>query len=766
MSYLSELQQVLTPEQYKAVTTPLMYTANERYGGNVQDFQAQLLMPLDTKNLSFKQQINATPFHMQTVQGAEYGSVDVPVESTVNEVGYTPFYGGQNEYGNYEVAGYRSEKPQYVNGVPVYANYDTSGKLLGYVGDENVKTYINGQTSLVGSWDASGKAKPDVRTASGSGFFSGVISDVMSDPVLATAANAAAAYFGGPLGSGALQLAQGKSLEDAAKAAAVSYTAQQVAPNVTSATGSQVAGQLAGGTSAGLLSGQNLEASLSNAALNTGANQAAGAILNAPNASYTPSTDYSTGANYGLTGNTGGLGLQATPAPLDMNNPYSFDTNYASNGGLGFYANLAPFDASNPYSLSTIFGNLSSMGGGTGIQIPNQEGATLGSIGAQAKDAASSATQNLLGNLIKSALLGSTGTGNMATTTNNTDALSSLLGGLLGGAGNLMQGSTNVAARQAQADALRQAGQQAATASQFRPIGTTTRFGSSNFQVDPTTGQLVSAGYSASPLAQGYQDQLAGMTSQGLMQGQQLQSLANQYLGESPEAVRQRYVEQQTALLAPQQEQQLAGIRNNLFQTGRQGLATGATSAGGLAATNPEMAAYYNSLANQQRQIAAGADQAAQQQIQFGQGLAGTAYQPFTAGFGAQGAVESAAQQPLALSTDLASQFQKAQAQGGAFNLNAQTAAANAMLPANQYNPYASLLGGLGGSTQATQALGGLLGTTGLGQSVGNWLGSLGGISGYTGSPGGLDTSNIDYNYLSQIYSGGNPYAGTTWDGE
>jgi len=37
-----------------------------------------------------------------------------------------------------------------------------------------------------------------------------------------------AAYFGGPLGSGALQLAQGNSLEDAAKAAAITYAAQQI----------------------------------------------------------------------------------------------------------------------------------------------------------------------------------------------------------------------------------------------------------------------------------------------------------------------------------------------------------------------------------------------------------------------------------------------------------------------------------------------------------------------------------------------------------
>jgi hypothetical protein len=255
----------------------------------------------------------------------------------------------------------------------------------------------------------------------------------------------------------------------------------------------------------------------------------------------------------------------------------------------------------------------------------------------------------------------------------------------------------------------------------FRPVGTTTRFGTSAYSIDPATGGL-KADYSLSPLAQGYQNQLAGMTSQGLMQGQQLQGLANQYLGESPEAVRQRYVQQQTALTAPGNEQALAGIRNNLFQTGRQGLATGATSAGGLAATNPEMAAYYNSLANQQRQIAAGADQAAQQQITFGQGLAGSAYQPFAAGFGAQGAVEQAAQQPLTLSSELAKLQATAGAnQGQLYNTGAQRAAALSLAPEMQTSNTATFLSGLSSPT------------SGLGNAFGGLFGSLGGgLGGFT----------------------------------
>ncbi len=403
---------------------------------------------------------------------------------------------------------------------------------------------------------------------------------------------------------------------------------------------------------------------------------------------------------------------------------------------------------------------------------------------------------------------------------------SQMLPFLLQAGGGLVQGQVNKEAAQTQADALRAAGQQAATAAQFRPVGTTTRFGTSNFQVDPVTGQLTSAGYTSSELAKNYQDLLAGMTSQGLSQGQAQQQLASQYLasqqgqpitalgtqlmgsqagqpltslgqqylGESPEAIRQRYVQQQTSLLAPQQEQQLAGIRNQLFQTGRGGLATGATSAGNLAATNPELAAYYNSLANQQRQIAAGADAAAQQQAQFGAGLlsqgtgltqgqqlagaglygtglgltqqgqqfgqqlGASAFNPFTAGFGAQTVVEQASQQPLSLSSELAKQFQQANATGGLYNLNAQNAAANAVLRANQVSPFADILSALGKVPAATSAiggaasglLGGLLGgstqqqtqsTTGLGDLI-NLSGILNPST--TNTAGFTDVFNLD----------------------
>jgi len=252
--------------------------------------------------------------------------------------------------------------------------------------------------------------------------------------------------------------------------------------------------------------------------------------------------------------------------------------------------------------------------------------------------------------------------------------------GVYTGNPSLIASGVGMLGSQSAGRSAQQASQNTAAAGQFRPVGVTTRFGSSDFQFDPS-GKLSGANYTLSPEAQAYQAQLSGMTGQGLMQGSQLQGLASQYLGESPEAVRQRYVQQQQGLLAPQQEQQLAGIRNRLFQTGRGGLATGATEAGGMAATNPEMAAYYNAIAQQQAQIAAGADVAAQNQIKFGQGLAAGAYEPFKAGFGAMGTVEQAGQQALGLGSELGGQAS-----------SAARAMSDYQYSADAYNPTANYL--------------------------------------------------------------------------
>ena len=219
-----------------------------------------------------------------------------------------------------------------------------------------------------------------------------------------------------------------------------------------------------------------------------------------------------------------------------------------------------------------------------------------------------------------------------------------LIGPLLGTAGSVY--SSNQAA-----NATTNAANQAAQAAQFRPVGVTTRFGKSGFNYDPTTGQLIGAGYQVAPDVAATREGLMGLAGTGIGQaqaaqaqqagitqaGQGLFNLGAGYIAQTPQAQAQQYITQQQQLLAPGREQSLANLTNTQQQQGRLGLATGGTMAGytagapGLQATNPQMAAYYNAMAQQDAQLAAQAQQAGQQQATFGQGL-------MTGGLNLQGA--------------------------------------------------------------------------------------------------------------------------------
>lgn len=336
-------------------------------------------------------------------------------------------------------------------------------------------------------------------------------------------------------------------------------------------------------------------------------------------------------------------------------------------------------------------------------------------------------------------------------------SIGTLAGGLIGGPtgaaiggalGGMFGGSPDVSGAYGGASAAQLA---AADAARFRPVGITTSFGKSNFEIDPTTGQLKSAGYTLAPELQGLQTSLLGGYAPSLAQAQgvdtsQLQQgagalygLGQGYLGDSPEAVRQRYISQQQSLLAPENEQTLAGIRNKLFQSGRTGLATGGTTTG-MAQTNPELAAYYNALARQQAQLAAGAEQAAQQQITFGQGLlsggAGlqslgyglqtAAYDPLKTQLGIGTQVEAMGQQPLGLGSELGGKASSAGALAGQLassaaqtNLAGQIAqqGLNASRQTALQNQITGLFGGGAG--------GGSVATPGYAGQVGNWFSNL-----------------------------------------
>jgi len=321
--------------------------------------------------------------------------------------------------------------------------------------------------------------------------------------------------------------------------------------------------------------------------------------------------------------------------------------------------------------------------------------------------------------LIKKALAAG---GSSATAAKN--FLSSMFGGtsganlLQGGlqtAGGLMQTQASKdAALKAQQDLLAATGS-ATTGSQFRPVGVTTRFGSSNLQIDPVTGQLVSAGYTASPEITSAQNKLL--------------NLGSSYLAQTPQDVAQKYIQDQLALLAPSRERESANLINQLQNTGRTGLSV--AQGGGLLAANPEMSALANARTLQDLQLAANATSAGQQNVLFGTGL-----------FSQAGNLENMAQQPFTLGTGLGTSISGAGANAGRLGLTgASLAAGYGTSPAATTSPGAYLLGGLGSPTSA------------LGTGLANWLTSTNPTT--TGEGGGITNARMLAPTYNDIYGGG-----------
>ena len=292
----------------------------------------------------------------------------------------------------------------------------------------------------------------------------------------------------------------------------------------------------------------------------------------------------------------------------------------------------------------------------------------------------------------------------------------SLVGGYLSS-----KSASNASAAQsaAQLEAARLGAGQAA----FRPVGMTTGFGSSNFVMGPD-GRLQSAGYNLNPQMQSQFNTLQNMAganlgqyqqgqqyAQPLLQGAQgMMGLGQGYLQQDPQAQAAQYMAQQQALLAPSREQQLSGVRQGLFNTGRGGLAMGATNAGGLQATNPEMAAYYNAIAQQDLGLAATAQQGGMQNAQFGAGMMGSGASTLGNYYNAQNAALSPYQTALGAAQGIDTMGQNAMSIGQSLGAGNQTSgnllAGGGMNAANSmYNANAPSMWG-----QALQSAGNTLG--------------------------------------------------------
>jgi hypothetical protein len=205
---------------------------------------------------------------------------------------------------------------------------------------------------------------------------------------------------------------------------------------------------------------------------------------------------------------------------------------------------------------------------------------------------------------------------------------------------------------------------------------------------------------------------------------QNLFSLGQSYLSKTPEQAAQEYIAKQQALLTPSRENQLAELRNRQFQTGRGGAAT--AQGGNLMATSPEMAAYYNSIAQQDLVLAAQADQEARNRITYGSGLFDTganlqgryysgqtaALAPFTNPMDVTSGLESLAQTPLTLGTQIGAKTTASAAEAGRLTGQGIINAASTMAPADAYSLGGNVLAGVAGSPNVTGALNRAFGVT------------------------------------------------------
>ena len=450
------------------------------------------------------------------------------------------------------------------------------------------------------------------------------------------------------------------------------------------------------------------------------------------------------GLGSGISGNAGGLGLSTTGAAgLGINAGTGLTGTGVLTGStlgtglLGTGAGLAGLTGTGILSGSTLGTELLGTTGagaltGTGILTGSALGTGLLGTGAGTAATVGGVGGALGANLGAGALATGIGSG----LSNAAGAGAGLLGNAISGGlelgGGLLQSAEDRAAAQQAARDITTATQTAVQGAQFRPIGTTTRFGTSQFQYDPVTGQMTSAGYQLSPEARAAQDRFMALANQGITQAeaaqqqfaplqtgaQSLFNLGNQYLAQSPQDVAQNYINQQMALLQPGRELELANLQNRLQQQGRAGLSV--AQGGALGATTPELQALFNARAQQEALLAANAQQAGQQNVTFGAGLLGTgattlgnyyagqqaAYAPYTSAMGQVTGLETAGQQPFTMSTGLANQMATAGANAGRLGLAGATSAAEISMGRQATtDPFASLLYGAGSNTALGQGI-------------------------------------------------------------
>ena len=278
--------------------------------------------------------------------------------------------------------------------------------------------------------------------------------------------------------------------------------------------------------------------------------------------------------------------------------------------------------------------------------------------------------------------------------------MSEVVGAVIGASASRSAANKQAAAARYAADQQLEAARLAAEEARFRPVGISTRFGQSQFQFGPE-GRLTGASYTTSPEIQALQDRLStlygdslGLAERAVAPSETLFGLGQQYLAQSPEQARAKYLQEQYAMLDPIRQREEQRLGASVFGRGRAGLNIGDVG-------QPELAALANARRTQDLQLAAQAEQEARNRINFGTGLFGeagrlqtSALAPFQTQFGVSQLLEQAGQQPLDIGAQLGGRSATAGAQAGQMLLRGGLDAASTRLGGQQQQIAANQLAG------------------------------------------------------------------------
>ena len=161
---------------------------------------------------------------------------------------------------------------------------------------------------------------------------------------------------------------------------------------------------------------------------------------------------------------------------------------------------------------------------------------------------------------------------------------------------------------------------------------------------------------------------------------------------------------EQQALLAAPRANQLASIQERLNAQGRGGLAIGGNA--GQFAANPELAAYYNALQQQDLGLAAQATQGGMDYAKFGSGMVGAggdmlksmygiqsdAYNPYATAIGGASKLEGLGQNAMDMGINIGAKGTAASAQSGMLLGQGMKDAATTMQDVNKISPWGEML--------------------------------------------------------------------------